>query len=60
MNKCDKQVYKDKNKLTLDDVLILVTNPPLVCLCLTHFFFFFFLLLSTTQGLPFTVHIFII
>jgi hypothetical protein len=33
-NKCDKQVYKDKNKLTLDDVIIFFPNPPHVCLSL--------------------------
>jgi hypothetical protein len=32
MNKCDKQVYKDKNKLTLDDVIIFLPNPTHVYL----------------------------
>ncbi len=54
MNKCDKQVHKDKNKLTFDDVLILYPNPTHVCLCLPVFHS----VLSTTQGLSFTVHIY--
>jgi len=51
MNKCDKQVYKDKNKLTLDDVIIFLSNPTHVCLCLTVFHF----VLSTIQGLSFVI-----
>lgn len=57
MNKFDVQLYKDENKLTLEDVLILYPNPTPVSLSLSNCFFH--LILSIIQGLSFTIHVYI-